>query len=1093
MAKQMRIMFTTPCILGPKLLSSCSALLALGLSLLWAGPGLAQDDSPAPTAQAISVQGEVVAKRRAESAWVPVTVSDNFFGGDSISVRQSGCATLRLSNNTVIRLDRQTTITLSEAQTTKNRFLDLIKGTAYFLTRTPRAFRVGTPFMNAGIEGTEFMLQVTEEQGTASLFEGQLKLENDQGSITLAPSESAVARAGTAPQRLLRLSTRDSVLWTLYYPHLALKQPSPTTPLPEWQSTIADTLQLGDYAAAQDIIQKVLAASPGNAEALAYASIISLAANRVEEAISHALKALSGGPDHPQALLALSYAYQGSFRLEEALTALQRAISQAPEASLLKAREAELLLGLGQTDDAQAAAERAVQLNPNEPRAQTMRGFAALSATDLERARVALDRGIELEPGDPLPHIGKGMLMIRQHDLAAGREELELAAILDPRNPITRSYLGRAYDEEGRTERALQQFTLAREFDPNDPTPGFYEAVALQRRGDPLAALTPLQESIKKSANRATVRSRLLLDEDYAARSAALARVYGEAGFTRLGLNESAAAVTLDPTNPAAHRFLAETFAELPRHQIAKVSELLQSRLLNRGLYAPVQPEMIENSLYIPKGSGPSSVSPEELSPLFNHEGLSLLSSGVAGNDQTLGDQLAVAGEWERISLSLAQFHFQTDGFRENADQTSDISLFDGVVRISSKTAAYAEYRNRRQDRGDLELRFEPENFSNSRRDEDDRTAGSVGLRHDLTPASVLLGSFTQNHSESSMRDDEMPVLAPFHHMIADDGHGNELRYSWRSSTAGLTAGGGYFTLDRLESVSHAFSQTATKTNLDHFNDYIYAHFLPLPCLDIIMGGSFDLFDDESEKKKNFNPKAGVSWSPHPTVTLRMAAFKTFKRTLLNDQTLEPTQVAGFNQFYDDAEATSAWRYGTGVDLRLLQGVFLGAEISRRNLQVPLPLNAPGQPTVTEEFSWQERNADAYLYWTPAPWLSLSADFHYEHFIRPEYSSDVSDVETNRLPLGARFFWRGASLTLTETHVRQEGSFMGVDGLYAPREDRFWLFDTRITYRLFRDKGILSLEGKNLLGTAFHFQDMDPENPSIQPGRSLFAKLSLMF
>ena len=57
-----------------------------------------------------------------------------------------------------------------------------------------------------------------------------------------------------------------------------------------------------------------------------------------------------------------------------------------------------------------------------------------------------------------------------------------------------------------------------------------------------------------------------------------------------------------------------------------------------------------------------------------------------------------------------------------------------------------------------------------------------------------------------------------------------------------------------------------------------------------------------------------MTWNVLPKTTLRAAAFRTFKRTLLTDQTLEPTQVAGFNQFYDDQESTDAWVYGAAVD-----------------------------------------------------------------------------------------------------------------------------------------------------------------------------------
>jgi hypothetical protein len=38
--------------------------------------------------------------------------------------------------------------------------------------------------------------------------------------------------------------------------------------------------------------------------------------------------------------------------------------------------------------------------------------------------------------------------------------------------------------------------------------------------------------------------------------------------------------LNIDPSNYSAHRFLADFYAALPRHEIARVSELLQSQLL---------------------------------------------------------------------------------------------------------------------------------------------------------------------------------------------------------------------------------------------------------------------------------------------------------------------------------------------------------------------------------------------------------------------------------------------------------------------------------------------------------------------------------
>ena len=49
-----------------------------------------------------------------------------------------------------------------------------------------------------------------------------------------------------------------------------------------------------------------------------------------------------------------------------------------------------------------------------------------------------------------------------------------------------------------------------------------------------------------------------------------------------------------------------------------------------------------------------------------------------------------------------------------------------------------------------------------------------------------------------------------------------------------------------------------------------------------------------------------------PDLSLRAAYFRTLKRQLLFQQTIQPTQVAGFNQLYDDFTGTRARRLVAG-------------------------------------------------------------------------------------------------------------------------------------------------------------------------------------
>jgi hypothetical protein len=61
------------------------------------------------------------------------------------------------------------------------------------------------------------------------------------------------------------------------------------------------------------------------------------------------------------------------------------------------------------------------------------------------------------------------------------------------------------------------------------------------------------------------------------------------------------------------------------------------------------------------------------------------------------------------------------------------------------------------------------------------------------------------------------------------------------------------------------------------------------------------------------------------------------------------------------------------------------------------------------------------------------------------------------------------------------------------KEDRFWVFDASIGYRLPKRLGIITIEAKNLFNEKFNFQDTDASNPRIQPKQLIVAKLTLAF
>ena len=70
---------------------------------------------------------------------------------------------------------------------------------------------------------------------------------------------------------------------------------------------------------------------------------------------------------------------------------------------------------------------------------------------------------------------------------------------------------------------------------------------------------------------------------------------------------ETAKSLSLDPASHSAHRFLSDAYMNIPRYEIARVSELLQAQLLQPININPVQPRLAVADLNIITGTGPAA------------------------------------------------------------------------------------------------------------------------------------------------------------------------------------------------------------------------------------------------------------------------------------------------------------------------------------------------------------------------------------------------------------------------------------------------------------------------------------------------------
>jgi tetratricopeptide (TPR) repeat protein len=1094
-------------------------------------------------AKAISVQGTVEVQSVGGTQWQPVKLNDTFRPGDVIRVLERSRADIAMLDQSVLRLNANTSITIQGVKDGGTGLLNLLKGAAHFLSRGPRSLEVQTPFAVAGVRGTEFLVDVEVDKASVTVFEGTVVAENQAGNITLNSGQSAVAEAGKAPTLRIVARPRDAVHWTLYYPPVVYLRPDELPPGPDWQAvrqstefyrkgdlqqafqsiaavpaTINDPrfftyrasllLAVGRVDEANADIQRALSIHPQDSNALALQTIIAVAQNEQEKALTLAQQAVGAAPNSASALIALSYAQQSRFDLEGARASLTRAVELEPHNALAWARLAELHSSFGNLDHALSAAQQAATLEPNLSRTQTVLGFGYLTQVNTQQAKEAFEKAIALDQADPLPRLGLGLAKIREGDLHEGSREIEIAASLDPNESLVRSYLGKAYFEEKRTGLDEREYDTAKGLDSQDPTPFFYSAIQKQTTNRPVEALQDLQKAIELNDNRAVYRSRLLLDSDLAARSASLARVYADLGFQELALVEGWKSVNTDPSNFSAHRFLADSYSVLPRHEIARVSELLQSQLLQPLNMTPIQPQLAESNLFLISAGGPGALSFNEFNPLFNRNGITAQAGSRLGENDTYAGEGIVSGIYKNAAFSVGGLHFTTDGWRKNADQEDNIANAFLQYELSPKTSIQGEYRYRDTTNGDLQLNFFRDDVLRNLKVEAETETYRAGLRHAFSPNSILLASFMHQRRDT-LSHDEPPGLTALDIKEPNlTGFSGELQYLFRSSSINITSGVGHFSVNRDQRLRLEFPPPddflnfSDIANLDaeHTNVYLYSYLNLLKNMTFTLGGSGDFFDTHStaaESKDQFNPKFGITWEPLTGTTVRAAAFRTFKRTLLTNQTLEPTQVAGFNQFYDDLESTEAWRYGIAVDQKFSEAIFGGFELSLRNLSVPIPFTDPftGETEVKRR-GWDEYLARPYLFWTPHQWLALSLAYQYERFDRSlDFGFGLEKAKTHRVPLGLRFFHpSGLGFALKTTYFHQDGQFQRRGGICCQSgESDFWVVDAALSYRLPERYGFFTVGATNLFDREFRFQETDFNNPTLLPDRAFFVRLTLAF
>lgn len=259
------------------------------------------------------------------------------------------------------------------------------------------------------------------------------------------------------------------------------------------------------------------------------------------------------------------------------------------------------------------------------------------------------------------------------------------------------------------------------------------------------------------------------------------------------------------------------------------------------------------------------------------------------------------------------------------------------------------------------------------------------------------------------------------------------------------------------------------------------------------------------------SPKFGLTASYKSGLTLRAAVFSRLAPSIGRLQTLEPTQVSGFNQFYEDPGGTKSWNYGVGFDQQFLGKIFFGGSWLIRDLDVPEaactnpdPFSGcagAGHPADQLVIRHSDGNlASAYFNVLIGSYVAGSINWDLDQ--RSFDTTSVSPIglfqnymKTERyrpqvrvfLPIG---FFASVGGTYRTQRIDQYDDL--TTQVVVTERPKFWTMDAAIGWRLPERLGFVTLEGTNLTDREFDVYEQTLQEQVI-PARRVVLRADFQF
>ena len=1049
------------------------------LALLSNGNLLLAQPAPGPTdAILLTLEGKVDVAPNGTTDWAPGRTNQILKIGDRVRTGIDSQATVRLSSLSVLRIDELSSLQIQPPEQPGRRgVIDLESGAAYFFNRDkPSETQFRTPSASGAIRGTEFNIKVAPNgRMELALLDGQVDLTNTQGTMQAQTGQVVVADPGQPMQKTALVDAVNTIQWTLYYP--AVVDPDEldlSQDVKDALSASLDAYRAGDLMAA--LSQYPDGRTPASPPEKVYRAALLLAVGKVDDAqqlltdlggeerataLADAVKELiatvKGLPysrTAPRTLatewLSGSYQAQARHNLAVALNMARNAAAKSPRFGFAQERLAEMEFSFGDTGAALAALDKSLVLAPRNAQGLALKGFVLSAQGKISQAALYFDKAVQTDGSLANGWLGRGLVRIRRGHVDAGRKDLETAASLEPNRAFLRSYLGKAWSLDRpfqygwNTHLATNELARAKTLDPNDPTAWLYSALLNDQRNCINAAIDDLEHSQDLNNNRAVYRSKFLLDQDAAVRSANLALIYEDAGLSDVAVREATKSLNADYANYSPHLFLSESYDAL---QDPKKEDLRYQ--------TPWEDELLVANLLAPVGAGVLSqnISQAEYSKLFQADGFGVINQTEYFSRGAWLENGSQFGTFGPMSYALNAYYLTDPGWRpNNYIQNSDYSA-QVKYELTAKDTAFLQVEHTELLTGDP---FQYYNFNTpasstvrgydptlEQYEEQDPNI-LVGYHRDWGTGNhdLFLYRSLQDHFSANDQNYLAPVLSvgglagpPFNPFAAQsllnlqrttELNSFELQHVYQNDFNDIIVGARY----QDESIQTASTMSVTPftplalfqpflpTETSHYNrisaygyytlklgdsfkatggvTYDYEHY-PLNI------GSPPLSNTETDRER-VSPKVGVDWMLPDNTRLR-ASYTRSLGGLINDSstTIEPTEIGGFNQAFRSLIPQSAGfgtppalmfeTWGIGIDHKFPTGTYVDAEGQF--------LTSTGNQLIGA--------------WTGTPALTLNDLNQWQYFQEKDAFVSISQLIGSDLAVGARYTLTAADVTANDS------------------------------------------------------------------------------